>query len=172
MREGSRVVSSRSRFHLLHSGGAAAGLLVIGLVVAACGGGADETGESAGAEPVPASGTTSAQIPVSEPTGPPDPARADRGQQIFAARGCVACHHVGRGQRLVGPDLGGVHERRSFAWFYHMVMNPDSMIRNDSTAKALFLEYMTPMVYQGVQPEEVPALWDYFRRAAGGGATP
>ncbi len=173
MGDRSRIGGSRGPIRAGRARGPAAALVGIGLALAACGGGSDDPGDSAAARSAPgAPPAAAARIPVAEPTGPPDAARADRGQEVFSARGCVACHYVGRNQRLVGPDLGGVHERRSFVWFYSMVMNPDSMIRNDSTAKALFLEYMTPMVYQGVQPEEVPALWDYLRRASEGERAP
>lgn len=143
---------------------------VIGLT--ACGGG--ETAERGGEEPgaVPASAAEpAAALPVTEPQGAPDAELAARGEELFTTRGCVACHYVGREQRLVGPDLAGVPERRDFGWFYHMVTNPDSMVRNDPTAKELFAEYMTPMTDMNVQDEEVVALWEYLRRETADGGS-
>jgi hypothetical protein len=57
----------------------------------------------------------------------------------------------------------GVTERRSFEWIYAMVTAPDSMLQNDSTAKALFAEYVTQMPDQKVQPDEGRALYEYLR---------
>lgn len=99
---------------------------------------------------------------VPAPQGPPDPERVAAGEALFTERGCVACHKIGEG-RLVGPDLAGVHERREYAWFRAMVMNPDSMIRNDAVARQLYAEYATPMTFMNVSSDEVAALWDYIR---------
>ena len=74
----------------------------------------------------------------------------------------MACHKIGEG-RLVGPDLAGVTDRRSFTWIYSMMMNPDSMLRSDSTAQGLLGEYFTPMPNQKIQPEEARALYEYLR---------
>jgi len=113
------------------------------------------------AEPVAAP----AALPVSEPDGPPAAASAALGQELFGTRGCVACHYVGQTTRLVGPDLLGVTNRRSFDWFYRMVTQPDSMLREDEEARKLLGQYMTPMTDMNVQPDEVVAIWDYLRRA-------
>ena len=54
---------------------------------------------------------------------------------------CAACHTLGGG-RLVGPDLAGVHERRSEAWLIEFVQSSQSMIeRGDPDAVAIFEEY-------------------------------
>lgn len=136
-------------------------LVGVGVAVAACGGDGGEA--EPGAAPAPPAASGAEGLPVEEPGGAPDEALAERGEEVFQARGCVACHYVGRGERLVGPDLLGVPERRTFPWFYHMVTNPDSMVRNDPDARQLFAEYMTPMSDQNVQPDEVVALWEYLR---------
>ncbi len=96
------------------------------------------------------------------PGGPIDPALAARGEQLFTAKGCTACHTIGGG-RLVGPDLAGVSARRDFPFIIGMITNPDSMITNDTTAKALLAEYLTPMANQEVSLEEARALFEYFR---------
>ncbi|MFQ5680011.1 MAG: c-type cytochrome [Gemmatimonadota bacterium] len=144
-----------------------AGLLALG----ACGSpgedGAGGSPEEARAEPRGESGG----LPVAANEGPVDEALAEEGAATFQARGCIACHTVGNG-RLVGPDLAGVTARRSFEWFYHMVTNPDSMVQNDSIARRLLAEYLTPMMNQGATPEDVRALWEHLRRAAESGVEP
>lgn len=138
-------------------------ILVFGLMVAltasACDGSDDSSRVDDDAQP--AAGETEG-LPVSAPEGPVDAALASRGEEVFRSRGCVACHQVGGG-RLVGPDLQGVTERRSFEWTYHMVMNPDSMLRNDSIAEAMLQEYFTPMSDQNVDPEQFLAIYEYLR---------
>ncbi len=96
---------------------------------------------------------------------PIDTELAGIGEQLFAQRGCVACHKIGEG-RLVGPDLQGVTGRRSYDWIYAMITAPDSMLQTDSTVKRLFAEYFTPMPNQKVQLDEARALYEYLRTPA------
>lgn len=136
----------------------------IALAVAACGGAGDgSAGATAGAEETP---SASSSLPVREPTGPVDEELAERGEELFQTRGCVACHTVGQGRR-VGPDLEALTERRSFEWTFHMITNPDSMLENDSIAKRLLGEYFTPMADQNVTPEQFRALYEYLREESG-----
>ena len=115
--------------------------------------------ESAGAELVE---SEPSGLPTGEPAGAIDQELVSQGEDLFTGRGCVACHKIGEG-RLVGPDLAGVTDRRSFNWIYSMITNPDSMLQSDSTAQRLFAEYFTPMPNQKVQPEEARALYEYLR---------
>jgi mono/diheme cytochrome c family protein len=94
--------------------------------------------------------------------GDVDAALATQGEALMSARGCTACHTVGGG-RLVGPDLAGVTERRSAEFIMAMIVNPDSMLANDATARELLGQYFTPMSNQGVTPEDSRALLEYFR---------
>lgn len=133
-------------------------LVAIGLGACADGGdsgSASASGsESAGSEPP--------GLPAGEPSGAIDQELASQGEDLFTRRGCVACHKIGEG-RLVGPDLAGVTDRRSFTWIYSMMTNPDSMLQSDSTAQRLLGEHFTPMPNQKVQPEEARALYEYLR---------
>ena len=145
----------------------ASSLLALVLLLAACGGGdggSEAAGESAREGEAAAA---AADIPVAEPTGPIDEQLAARGEQIFRTRGCVSCHTVGEGRR-VGPDLQGITERRDFEWTYHMITNPDSMVRNDSIAKELLAEYFTPMSDQNVKADQFRAIYEYLRSESGG----
>lgn len=135
--------------------------VALGLSVAACGGGEGVSGDESD---VRGAGATSG-LPVSAPEGPVDAELAVRGEELFRTRGCTACHQLGGG-RLVGPDLEGVTERRSFEWTYHMVMNPDSMLQNDSIARQMLQEYYTPMSDQNVTPEQFVAIYEYLRSAS------
>lgn len=132
------------------------------LLLAGCGGG----GEAGGGGDAAAAPADVPGIPVDRPTGAVDEQLAEEGEELFRTRGCVSCHTVGEGRR-VGPDLLGVTERRTFEWTYHMVMNPDSMVNDDSIARRLLGEYFTPMSDQNVQPEQFRAIYEYLRSESG-----
>jgi mono/diheme cytochrome c family protein len=142
-------------------------------IALACGGdGGDQA--AAGGDAPPADGGQAAASSTTgfppEPTGAIDQALAAQGAELFKSRGCVACHTFGGG-RLVGPDLVGLTERRSFDWTYAMITNPDSMLANDETARALLAEYYTPMTNQNVQRDEAMALYEHIRDQNEGGDT-
>ena len=63
---------------------------------------------------------------------------AARGKAKFDAI-CVACHMID--QRMIGPALKGVYDRRSPEWVMNMILNPDGMLKEDPIAKALLKEY-------------------------------
>ena len=140
-------------------------LFLILPALAACGGEGANRGEdgAAGNGSPNAAASEAASLPVERPTGPVDEALAQRGEELFRTRGCTACHTVGEGKK-VGPDLQGVVEKRDFAWLFHMVTNPDSMVKSDSTAKALLNEYLVPMADQNVQPEQFRAIYEFLRQ--------
>ncbi|MDX1577208.1 MAG: cytochrome c [Gemmatimonadota bacterium] len=142
------------------------------LYLGCSGGDADSSAEPAARAETASGSPAATPPPVEAPSGPIDRALASRGEEVFTVKGCVACHYVGRDERLVGPDLEGVTSKRTWPWFYAMITNPDSMIRNDPEARALFAEYMTPMSKQGLTDEEVQAVWEYLRDASsdGGGS--
>ena len=60
----------------------------------------------------------------------------DPGEQVFNTT-CFACHTIGGG-RLIGPDLAGVHEKRSQEWLEKFIKSSQSMINaGDTEAVAL-----------------------------------
>ncbi|MBI3629903.1 MAG: c-type cytochrome [Candidatus Rokubacteria bacterium] len=92
--------------------------------------------------------------------GPIDPARVERGKQVFEQK-CTACHKFE--ERYVGPALGGVTGRRSPEWIMNMILNPQGMLEKDPTAKDLLAEYFTPMTFQNVTEADARAILELAR---------
>jgi len=75
---------------------------------------------------------------------------------------CTACHMAN--QRMIGPALSGVYERRSPEWVMNMILNPDGMLREDPIAKALLKEYNNAiMLDQNLSEEDARAVAEYLR---------
>lgn len=92
---------------------------------------------------------------------PVDPELAKEGEAKFQML-CTACHLIG--QRLIGPDLTGVYERRSPEWVMNMILNPDGMLKEDPIAKALLKEYNNMIMNnQNLTEEEARAVAEYLR---------
>ncbi|MCL6267411.1 c-type cytochrome [Flagellimonas myxillae] len=90
-----------------------------------------------------------------------DEEMAARGEASFNSI-CVACHMVD--QRMIGPAVKGVYERRSPAWVMNMILNPDGMLREDPIAKALLKEYNNAiMLNQNLSEEEARDIAEYLR---------
>ncbi len=90
-----------------------------------------------------------------------DTALAAEGEKTFSTI-CVACHMID--QRMIGPALKGVYDRRSPEWVMNMVLNPDGMLREDPIAKALLKEYNNAiMLNQNLSEEQARAVAEYMR---------
>lgn len=75
---------------------------------------------------------------------------------------CTACHMAE--QRMIGPALKGIYERRSPAWVMNMIKNPDGMLKEDPIAKALLKEYNNAiMLNQNLTDDETKAVAEYLR---------
>ena len=68
-----------------------------------------------------------------------DAAKAKAGMQAWKKFSCVGCHKIGG--KTSGPDLAGVHERRSVEWLTRWLKNTTEMLQTDSTAMALLKEW-------------------------------
>ncbi len=86
---------------------------------------------------------------------------AAAGQEKFQAI-CTACHMAE--QRMIGPALKGVYDRRSPEWVMNMILNPDGMLKEDPIAKALLKEYNNAiMLNQNLSEEEARNVAEYLR---------
>jgi len=75
---------------------------------------------------------------------------------------CTACHMAE--QRMIGPALKGVYDKRSPAWVMNMIKNPNRMLKEDPIAKALLKEYNNAiMLNQNLTDEETRAVAEYLR---------
>jgi len=140
-------------------------LLMAGLL-SSCGGGKSEGQGTTTATP-----TTEAQVQKVDLSQVPEEwpklneELAVKGEKLFAQKGCNACHMVSD-QKLVGPGLKGLNTRTTYRWSMAMILNPDSMLKNDERAKQLLKEYGVPMPYQGVTFEEVEAILHYIMKVS------
>ena len=90
-----------------------------------------------------------------------DEEMAAKGKEKFEAI-CIACHMVD--QRMIGPAMQGVYERRNPAWVMNMMLNPDEMLQKDPIAIALLKEYNNAiMLNQNLSEEDARALAEYLR---------
>lgn len=85
---------------------------------------------------------------------------ANKGKQIFDVK-CVACHKFD--EKLVGPPLKGVTQRRKPEWIMNMILNPDQMTKENTIAKGLLGQYLIQMTFQNVTQEDARAIYEYFR---------
>jgi protein SCO1 len=87
---------------------------------------------------------------------------AESGRKTFAARGCIGCHTVGKGE-LSAPDLGGLLERRTVAWAKKWLRDPPAMLATDETAKSLLKKYPGfRMPNLKLSEDEITALLHYI----------
>ena len=96
-----------------------------------------------------------------------DSARALNGSALFASK-CSACHKID--ERYIGPALAGVTQRRQPEWILNMILNPENMIQQDPTAKALLAEYLAPMANQNLTRDEAESILAYFIQQDAGNA--
>jgi len=145
-------------------------LAIVLMFFTACGGSNNESTDSSGSSASQSNATTA--TPAKTPGGDKgigpvdhvdiaslDATKAAAGAEVFKAK-CSACHKIE--ERYIGPALAGVTERRKPEWILNMIMNPEEMVKEDPTAKALFVEYLAPMTNQNVPREDAEAILAYF----------
>ena len=69
-----------------------------------------------------------------------DPVAAKRGRAVWQKSGCMICHNIGLG-RGAGPDLAGIHDRRTIEWLTAFLKNTTEMLQSDPIAQALLVQY-------------------------------
>lgn len=94
---------------------------------------------------------------------PTDEAIISQGEKLFSEYQCNTCHKVG--QKLVGPALAGVYDRRSIDWIYDWVKNSQALITSgDAQAVALYNEYnQLVMAPYDLENEQILAILAYVR---------
>ncbi|NDK55800.1 cytochrome c [Pontibacter sp. BT213] len=91
-----------------------------------------------------------------------DEALAGTGKTLFEGK-CSACHQLSD-QKVVGPGLAGVTERRKPEWIMNMIINPEEMTKQDPTAKKLLAEHLTQMTNQNVNEQDARAILEFLRK--------
>lgn len=84
------------------------------------------------------------------------------GKELYKTN-CKACHAID--QKLVGPALKGVTERREIDWLYSFIKHSGQMIKEgDPIANELFLEFnQVPMPDQNLSNEEIDRILAYIK---------
>ncbi|MEQ9297179.1 MAG: cytochrome c [Cyclobacteriaceae bacterium] len=90
-----------------------------------------------------------------------DQALALNGKHIYEEN-CTICHKPKT--KFIGPAPQGILDRRTPEWVMNMILNPERMLKEDSLARDLFLEFNgSPMANQHLSETEVRAILEYFR---------
>jgi cytochrome c2 len=91
------------------------------------------------------------------------------GEELFSTI-CFACHTTTT-DRLIGPGLEGIGDRRDHEWLVSFIMEPDRMTaEGDTIATRLLAEYMVPMPNLGTTRAQAESVLEYI--ASAGGALP
>jgi len=93
--------------------------------------------------------------------GPIDKSVAEKGEAIFVSK-CAACHKTSD-EKVVGPGLKNVTQRREPEWIMNMITNPEEMTKSDPVAKALFEKHLIQMTFQNVSDDESRAILEFLR---------
>jgi len=67
---------------------------------------------------------------------------AKKGEALFKTH-CAACHSLTN--RLVGPPLGDIADKRDKKWLHNFINNSQEFLKTDTEAKAIFEEFKIPM---------------------------
>jgi cytochrome c551/c552 len=94
--------------------------------------------------------------------GPLDAAMAAKGQAVFVAK-CSACHKT-TDQKVVGPGLKGVTDRRTPEWIMNQITNPVEMEQKDPVGQALLAKHLTQMTFQNVTDDETRQILEFLRQ--------
>lgn len=118
------------------------------------------TSESAG---VPVDLSNKGIGPISSYSFSPEinTALSEQGKGIYNSK-CTACHMAN--QRMIGPALSGVYERRSPEWVLNLLLNTDEMLKKDPITIALLKEHNNAIMNnQNLSEDEAKAVAEYLR---------
>ncbi len=89
-------------------------------------------------------------------------AQSEKGKTLFQQR-CAACHKLE--QKLIGPALANIGQRRDKEWFAKFVINSQALIQSgDKAAVEVYEAYNKQVMppHPDFSQEDVDALWDYL----------
>jgi mono/diheme cytochrome c family protein len=152
-------------------------LLIVGALLSACQSNKNNSAwstkqekdpQSAAAATVPSTPPAAASSASGKGIGPVaevdlaslDEHNRPNGAQLFQEK-CSACHKLD--EKYIGPALAGVTQRRQPEWILNMILNPEVMIAQDPTAKALLAQFIAPMANQHLTREQAECILVYFR---------
>jgi mono/diheme cytochrome c family protein len=97
---------------------------------------------------------------------PPTSQTMGEGQSLFETQ-CRVCHSLGA-DRVIGPGLEDISERRDRAWLVAFITAPDRMVADgDPIATELFEEYQIPMPNLGLTEAQAESILDFLAGAEG-----
>lgn len=84
-----------------------------------------------------------------------------QGKSVYDSK-CTACHMAN--QRMIGPALSGVYDRRSPEWVLNLLLNTNEMLKKDPISIALLKEYNNAIMNnQNLSEQEAKAVAEYLR---------
>lgn len=145
-------------------------VLFLMLGLAACGGGEEATEEKA---PFGSAPSKSEDAPSYDPNrgigkhkevaigDAIDPALVEAGKGIVGTK-CASCHKF-TDERLVGPGLKGITQRRTPVWLMNFITDPDPMIDVDPGLQEQLEICLVRMPNQNIADEEARSIIEFFR---------
>jgi hypothetical protein len=139
-------------------------LAIAGLLVYACGSSdsSDANGDAPKSmieQPREDDGKGVGEIKHVDLNDPLDQSLVEKGRGIFEMK-CSACHKLSE-QRVVGPGMKGLTERRKPEWIMNMILNVDVMLDEDPTARALLKECLVRMPNQNLSQDDARAVLEF-----------
>lgn len=100
---------------------------------------------------------------AAQPTGVQLTNLAEEGESLFRQH-CESCHTIGQGDRVTGPDLIGVTDKRERQWLIDFITSPEKLIKDgDPTANELLRKFNNfQMPGHEYQPAQMNALLTYL----------
>ncbi len=147
-------------------------VVIVGFLIAACGGGNSHANDSTVSTEKSAS--NDAANPTYDPqrgegkfkdvvvTGEIDKPMAEKGFKSYGLK-CSSCHKTTE-EKLVGPGWKGVTTRYSAAWIMNFITNPDVMLNKDPKAQAQLEICLVRMPNQNLVDGDARELYEFMRK--------
>lgn len=91
---------------------------------------------------------------------------SEKGKTLFQQR-CAACHKLE--QKLIGPALANIGQRREKEWFARFVANSQALIQSGDKAAVEVYEAYNKQVMPpnpDLSKEDIEALWEYLNASS------